>query len=188
MVTASPPLQRSQTPKGLEGDGTNVESCPSLKRSGFNEAKPRRVWKAGELGTSRPPRHASTKPNPEGFGRRRSLATSHQRTPASTKPNPEGFGRLAMSTQRRNAGRGQHPERFNEAKPRRVWKEDVGKVTPALRASTKPNPEGFGRRIVRSRDSKSIRFNEAKPRRVWKGPGSQSSVFAGKNHGFASGW
>ena len=108
-------LQRSQTPKGLEGWPRAIGSAHDRC---FNEAKPRRVWK--------------------------------------------GVAAVAAGGQRR---------RFNEAKPRRVWKERTASRTldASRHASTKPNPEGFGREQLLDGDDLAIAsFNEAKPRRVWK--------------------
>ena len=160
-------LQRSQTPKGLEGLPNGVNDRQHVRR--FNEAKPRRVWKVGDCQrTKRRIRRASTKPNPEGFGRADAANRRYTDNSASTKPNPEGFGRLrCVLTIGRSA-----IERFNEAKPRRVWKATATTPTigPTSDASTKPNPEGFGRT---GNDQPRLRtercFNEAKPRRVWKG-------------------
>ena len=159
-------LQRSQTPKGLEG------------------ARP-----GGDV---RRTVRASTKPNPEGFGRstiaapRRELNHGLQRS-----QTPKGLEGRRSSRSDVGIAR-----RFNEAKPRRVWKDADARGTTvrASSASTKPNPEGFGRHV---RDAELIRnrtqlqrsqtpkglegeavgrrwtgyrssFNEAKPRRVWK--------------------
>ncbi len=217
LAQGSQSLQRSQTPKGLEGSSAILG--PERRSSVLQRSQTPKGLEGSATGRDDTDgRSASTKPNPEGFGRvcnrRADFADQRLLQRSQTPKGLEGASRV---------GRHRAVRRFNEAKPRRVWKvrmrSEHGSRLPIASlqrsqtpkgleggasrsrrrfddASTKPNPEGFGRSspverrqpacrpLQRSQTPKGLegrprhrivepkrRFNEAKPRRVWKARG-----------------